>query len=427
MSNIRKLWYLHKVMKQQWLKTSELEEIQRKMLRKIVKHAYENVPFYHQKFRSVGIISDDIKTVDDLKKIPITTKQELRDNFPESIVAKGVDINKCWTPHTGGSTGIPLTVVYDKKAEDYEKAIALRPNLCCGQKIRDKWVNITNPAHIHPKKWFQHFGIFSPINISTFLDAKEHISFIEKINPVVLSGFSSSLWLLAKEIDGTGNDRIHPRLIFGDAEFLDEDMRKFINSTFGVELCDLFGCVELARTAWECPEHCGYHIDMDAVVMEFIKDGEQVALGEKGEIVYTSLYNYAMPLIRYAIGDIGVPSDEKCSCGRGLPLMKIVEGRKDDFIVSQDDKIISPRVFSDLMKRISGIGQYKIIQENKEKIVIQMVKGDNFSPGTIEHINEEFKNVLGENIVIEIKIKEAIPKEPSGKLRKVISKVNIKF
>jgi len=81
MSSIRKIWYLHKVMKQQWLKTSELEEIQRKMLRGIIKHAYENVPFYHSKFDSVGVKPDDIKTVEDLSKIPITTKQELRDNF----------------------------------------------------------------------------------------------------------------------------------------------------------------------------------------------------------------------------------------------------------------------------------------------------------------------------------------------------------
>ena len=90
MSNLRTVWYLHKVMKQQWLKTSESEEIQRKMLRGIIKHAYETVPLYHQKFRSVGIMPDGIKSVDDLKKIPLTTKQELRDNFLDGVVARGV-------------------------------------------------------------------------------------------------------------------------------------------------------------------------------------------------------------------------------------------------------------------------------------------------------------------------------------------------
>jgi len=415
-------------MKQQWLKPSELEEIQRKMLKGIIKHAYENVPLYHRKFDSVGIKPEDIKAVEDLQKIPITSKEEIRDNFPEGVIARGINISKCWTPRTGGSTGIPLTVVYDKKAENYEKAVALRPNLSCGQKIMDKWVNITNPARIGPKKWFQYFNIFNPIAISAFLDAKEQISLIEKINPAVLSGYSSSLWLLAKEIDNTGNDKIHPRLIFGDAEFLDGDMRQFINSVFGVEMCDLFGCVELARTAWECPEHCGYHIDIDAVVMEFLSDGEVIASGERGEIVYTGLYNYSMPLIRYAIGDVGIPSNEKCPCGRGLPLMKIVEGRKDDFVVLQDGRVISPRVFGILMKCISGIDQYKIIQESREKIVVQLLPSNNSSQETIiKETKKEIRNVLGENILVEIDIKEEIPRESSGKLRKVVSKVNIKF
>lgn len=270
MSNIRKLWYLHKVMKQQWLKTSELEEIQRKMLRGIIKHAYENVPLYHRKFRSVGVMPDDIKTIDDLKKIPITTKQELRDNFPDGVVARGVDINKCWTSHTSGSTGIPLTVAYGEKDEDYEKAIALRPNLSCGQKIRDKWVNITSPSHIVSKKWFQRLRIFAPESISLFVDVNEQISFLEKFKPTVLDGYASSIFLLAKKIEKTENDKIHPKIIFTTAELLTDDMRKYIESVFGVKVYDQFGCVELARTAWECPEHCGYHIDIDAVVTEFL-------------------------------------------------------------------------------------------------------------------------------------------------------------
>ena len=309
MSNLRKIWYLHNVMKQQWLKTSELEEIQRKMLRGIVKHAYENVPFYHRKFRSVGVKPDDIKTVEDIRKIPITTKQELRNNFPDGIIAKGVDINKCDISKTGGSTGIPLTVVYNEKADDYEKAIALRSNLSCGQKIRDKWAVITSPGHIVPQKWFQKLRIFAPEFISVYDSTKEQISIIEKINPYVLDGYASSIYLLAREIKETGNDKIHPKIIFTTAELLTDDMREYIESVFGVKVYDQFGCVELARTAWECPEHCGYHIDMDAVLMEFVRDGEQVAPEERGEIVYTGLYQHAMPFIRYATSDIGILSD----------------------------------------------------------------------------------------------------------------------
>lgn len=428
LSNLRKAWNLYHLMRSQWWPYEELRALQEKKLRVIVRHAYENVPFYHEKFKKSGIKPDDIKNLEDLQKIPITTKQEIRDNFPEKIVSKGVDIKKCWTPHTGGSTGIPLTVVYDDQAEDYEKAVALRPNLSCGQKIRDRWINITNPSHMMVnKKWFQHFGIFSPTHVSTFLDVQEQLAIIEKINPAVLSGFSSSLFILAKEIARTGNDKINPRIVFGDAELLDDEMRRFISSVFEVKMYDWFGCAELARTAWECSEHSGYHIDMEAVVMEFLRDEESVALGERGEIVYTGLYNYAMPFIRYTIGDVGIPSDEKCLCGRGLPLMKVVEGRRDDFIILGSGKMISPRFFSDLMKSIPGLDQYKIIQENIDKFMIQLVKGSDFSFSTTEKIEKDFIKVLGETANLKIEIKEEIPREPSGKLRKVISKVNIKY
>jgi phenylacetate-CoA ligase len=424
MSYIRKIWYLHKVMKQQWLKMSELEEIQRKMLRGIIKHAYENVPLYHQKFRSVGVKPDDIKTVDDLKKIPITTKQELRDNFPDGVIAKGIDINKCGVSHTSGSTGIPLAVVYSKKDDDYEKAIALRPNLSCGQKIRDSWAIITNPEHIVPKKWFQRIGFFSPEFISVFGSVKERMQILEKINPDVLDGYPSSIYLLAKEIEKTGNDKIHPGIIFSTAEVLTDEMRKYINSVFEGEMYDQFGCVELARTAWECPEHCSYHIDMDAVVMEFLRGGEAVASGERGEIVYTGLYQHAMPFIRYASGDVGIPSDEKCPCGRGLPLMKVLEGRKDAFIQVPNGEIFSPLIWTLFMRFYSDISQFKVIQEKIDLIRMQIVEGKGFSQETIDRVKRDVKNVLGEDMHIEIEIVDEIPKE-AGKVRSVVSNVKI--
>lgn len=426
MGSINKLRLLRQLRKNQWLKTSELEELQVKKLHAIIKHAYENIEFYHRKFKDAGIRPEDIKTVKDLTKIPITTKSEIRKNYPEGIVSKNIDISKCIIMSTGGSTGVPLKVVYDEKADDYSKAVNLRSFMENGLKFTSKWISVTNPAHIVKKKWFQHIGIFGPKYISTTMDVKSQVSIIKDFNPDVIGGFSSSLFLIAKEIEKNGI-QVNPKAVFGTADMLDEKEREYINSVFNVEMIDLYGGVELNRTAWECSEHVGYHMDIDSVVFEFIKEGEQVAPGERGEIVYTGLYNYAMPLIRYAIEDIGIPSDEKCPCGRGLPLMKIVEGRKDDFVVLQDDRIISPRVFSDLMKRISGIDQYKIIQETEERFVVQLVKGEDFSQRTIEHINEEFKKVLGEDIIIEIEIKEKIPKEPSGKLRKVISKVSAKF
>jgi len=412
-------------MKSQWKPYEELKELQDRKLRAITKHAYENVSFYHQKFDSAGVHPEDIKTVEDLPKLPITTKQEVKENFPGRIVARGVDISKCWLPHTSGSTGIPLTVAYDEAAEDFQKAVALRPNLSCGQKPWDRWVDITAPYQIKPKKWFQRIGVFSPIGISLFLEPKEQVSVIEKINPDVIDGYSSAIYLLAREIKELGNSKIRPRIIYGTSELLTDEMREYINAVFGVEMYDQFGCVELGRTAWECPAHSGYHIDVEAVVMEFVRNGRQVPAGERGEIIYTTLYNYAMPLIRYAVGDIGVPSDEKCPCGRGLPLMKLLEGKADAFVQVPSGRIFSSMTWTVLLKLFSSIAQFKVIQERIDEIRIQVVPGRGFTQDTINHIIRDVKHVLGDEVHIEIEPVDEIPRDKSGKVRSVISKVKI--
>jgi len=408
--------------KNQWLETLELKRLQEKKLRAIVRYAYNNVPFYYNKFRKVGLTPDDIQRVEDLQKVPLTTKSEIRKNFRD-IISRKVDVSRCRIVYTGGSTGVPLKIVYDEYADDYSKAVNLRSLMENGLKFTSRWVEITNPTHIIPKKWFQHFGILSPRYISTQMDVKEQVRILRDFHPEIISGFSSSLFLIAKEIKKLGV-RICPVGVFGTGDTLDRYTREFINSVFGVEMVDLFGCVELNRTAWECDRHEGYHMDIDSVVIEFIKDGKPVSPGERGEIVYTCLYNYAMPLIRYAIEDIGIPAKDGCSCGRGLPLMESVEGRKDDFVITSDGRTVSPRLLSDLMKDVVGLDQYKIVQETPTKVIVQLVKGEDFSQNTISCMEKKLKGVLGDDISIKVEVRESIPKEPSGKLRKIVSKVN---
>ncbi len=415
-------------MQNQWLDRSEIEKLQFKMLKNILNHSYKNIPLYHQKFKSVGLYPDDIKSLEDIKKIPITTKQEIKDNYPQNTISRGVDISKCWKPHTSGSTGKPLTMVYCSKDEDYQKAIALRPNLSCGQKIRDKWAVITASYQAKPKKWFQRLRIFAPEYISLFEDVNKQVSFLNKYNPDVLDGYATSIYLLAKELNNQDNININPRVIFVTAEMLMEKMRKTIESTFDQKIFDQFGCVELGRTAWECPEHDGYHIDMDSVLMEFLNDGEEVSAGEQGEIFYTGLYNYTLPLIRYSIGDIAIPSDENCNCGRGLRLIERIEGRKDSFIQTPTGKIFSPIIWTIILRPFTQINEFKVSQEKIDHIKIQIVKTDDFIDETLLLVKERINEYLGnENIYFEFELVDEISRNGNLKLKSVESKINIRW
>jgi len=412
-------------MKQQWLKESELKKIQSKMLRSIIRHSYENVPFYHNKMKNAKITPYDIKCAEDLQKMPLTTKQELKETPLSERISINTNLKKCWTPHTGGSTGIPLTVAYSESDEDYQKAVALRPNLSCGQKIFDRWIIISSPNRVNSeKKWFQKIGVFSPQFISLFDNLDNQLLYLKKFNPDIIDGFASSIYLLSLKIRETDSTKIKPRIIYTTSEVLTKQMRETIESVFNLKVYDQFGCVELGRTAWECTEHMGYHIDSDAVVMEFLKNGLNVAPGEQGEITYTGLYNFTMPLIRYTIEDVGILSEEKCPCGRGLPLLKLIEGRKDEFLFTPDGKIHSPIIWQLLLKPISEIYQFRIIQEKMNRIVIQIVKSDNYSQETTNSIINQVTSYFGDNINFEIEFLQEIPREKSGKVRAVLSRIN---
>lgn len=424
MGAINTLRLLQKVKKNQWLKTSELKELQLRKLHAIIKYAYENTEFYHNKFRSVNIMPEDIKTFNDLKKIPFTTKNELREHSLGSFLAKGVDLKRCKVLSTSGSTGMPLKVVYDRNADDFSKAVNLRSMMENGLRMHDKWVNIGDSRNVRKPAWFQKLGFFNMVTLSIFDDIENIVKTLININPDIIVGYPSQLNLIAKNVKKNRIGRIKPRVIFTTAELLDSDTRNLINSAFDIELVDLFGCMEVNRTAWECSEHCGYHLDTDSVVTEFISEGEDVVAGERGNIIYTCLFNFAMPLIRYDVGDVGVPSDELCACGRGLPMMKSVEGRTDDFIILPSGKVISPRGLVLIMKYVRGIIEYQIVQETLNNISVYIVISEEFNDKYIEKLEDNIKSALNNEVSVAIKFRYTLERGSTGKLRSIISKLN---
>jgi phenylacetate-CoA ligase len=409
---------------------SELREMQTKKLRAMVEHAYRNVPFYRRKFDDARVNPCDIKTIEDLTKIPISTKSEIRSASLSQVVAGNMDLGKCVKRTTSGSTGSPLTVVVDSRAADFEDAVWTRTYLENGLRLQDKMVVLHDPRSRRVLKsvgLIQHFGIMRRKYISIFDDVEQQTRTIDEYAPQSIKGYASSLAILADHCKQKSL-HIHPRLIFSGAELLDNQTRKFISSTFEAEVLDTYACNEFSLLAWECREHMGYHINLENVIMEFVDDGQRVSPGERGEIVCTGLENHAMPLIRYRLDDVGIPSHEQCSCGRQLPLMKIVEGRKDDFLITLDGKLISPLIFFPYpFQDFEGIKQFRVIQEKRDKLVIQLVLKEGFQSGSeiFEKARKDISKLFGSATQVEFQTMEKIQKDPSGKLRKIISHVPI--
>jgi len=240
--------------------------------------------------------------------------------------------------------------------------------------------------------------------------------------------------MLAKEAKRRDLKTIKPHLLFGNAEYIDIESRKFIQEVFGAPYCDQFGCAEMDRTAWQCLERDGYHMDVDSVITEFLdQNGQMVNPGEEGEVTYTSLFNFSMPFIRYAIGDIGVPSDDKCSCGQSLPLMKMIAGRKDSFLTLPGNRILSPMVFNFAVNRFKyydNIDQYRIHQKRIDyfDVYLKMNRLPKEQNGLLIEFEDHLKNFLNiakNEVEFNISFVDDIPLSKNGKLMSVWSDIKI--
>ena len=339
------------------------------------------------------------------------------------MVSSGVSLDKCRIVPTSGSTGTPMRIVYDQAADDFSKSINLRSMVENGLKFHDRMVNLGDMRTAKQPSWFQRRGILNLQTVDIFDNIDKKVQDLLKIRPDMIIGYATQLRLLSEYKLKRDLKELAPRILFSTAELLDPYTRRIINSAFNLKVIDLFGCIEVNRTAWECQEHCGYHRDIDAVAMELLDDNESVSAGERGEGIYTSLYNYAMPLIRYQVGDIATPTDEICPCGRGLPLLKSVEGRKDDFIRLTSGIMISPITMHLIIKHTQGVVECQIVQESLDRISVNLVVTDQLTDFHMERIRQEIKESLNNEVSVDIHIVDRIQRGPNGKMRMVVSKV----
>jgi len=420
------------MIKRAYWNQDRLAEYQNKRLRKIIKYAYDYVPYYHKKFRKLGIKPLYIKTKKDLNRLPIISKDEIRENLKE-MISKKFNVNDLKMLSTSGSTGEPLILYITGAESEFRKAKHLRANISCGQKLRDRWVVITAPHHFGEATKLQRMlGFYAPTPVSVFNDVSTQILTLERMKPDILDGYSSSLLILAKELKKREIGTIRPRFIIGGAELIDDNSRHFVEKVFSAPFYDQYSSVELERIAWQCPVHQEYHMDVDAIIIQFVdKNGDEVSTGERGEIICTSLFNYAMPFIRYTIGDVGIPSDGLCTCGRTLPLMKVVEGRRDSLLLLPDGRILTPRTFTiamNMFKFYRYIDQFRVIQKKPDLFEFNLkMKDDGFKESIMEiellaHLKTMFKLNMNE-VRFEIKFVEDIPLDRSGKLMAVVSEL----
>jgi phenylacetate-CoA ligase len=402
---------------------SEIEGIQTRKLRRLVRHAYDRVPFYRDLFRKAGVSPEDIRSSIDLERLPIIDKSDFRGRNQSELFDQCLkDKSRLIPVDTSGSSGVALRFYIDRSYDQFRKAQYLRPYLSNGRRMFDRVLRLMN-TEPPPRKWFQSLGLMREEYLYSDSDLARQVAVFKRYKPTVLQGFGSSIGLLADRIALENTPFDHPRLIFTDSELLAGAIRKKIETVFQSRVLDVYGTFETDNIAYECDRHSGYHIASDCVVMEFLRDGKRVRPGEEGEIVCTVLDNFAMPFIRYNLHDIGIASDGPCACGRPFPIMKMIEGRSDDYAVYAGGIRKSPRSFLGLFDPLARfILEYRIVQGAIDRFVVEVVPGAGYSPeigSTIERsLRTEFPGAR-----VEIRIVSSIDRGPSNKLRAFVCNV----
>jgi len=406
--------------RKQQLKPAELRKLQDRKLRALIRHSYEYVPYYHSLFKAAKLSPDDIRTVNELYKIPVTRKRDIRNLPSEEVVASDIDSRKCWVLRTSGTSGTSLAIYWEKKAYLTNQLLTYFWQLKCGDKMTKKRVAIGTswpaPTSLHK------IGIFRTRRISPFDDVKTQIEQIKEYGPYTMHAYPSCLRVLGKEIMEKDIQGVAMNLLFPTGELLDEYTRKLAVDVFDADLFDSYGAMEVGRISNECVEHDGYHTVGESIIVEVTKDGEPIPAGEEGEVTVTNLVNYAMPFIRYDLEDLGMLVEGECSCGSYLPRMRLTEGRRSHIMRLPDGRTISALAVIGVLNNVQGISQFQIAQEEIDHFAIRVVRGARFTDKTVEEVGEVSKPILGD-VDVEVSVVPSIPRETSGKFRPFITKV----
>jgi phenylacetate-CoA ligase len=425
---------LAKLQTSQWLAREEVEAVQWHRLSKLLQHAYENVPYYRKVFDDLQMKPQDINDYDDFRKLPLLSKDDIRTNF-DTLISTNMDRKLMKIDSTGGSTGENISFLEDLTELSNRFANTVRGDSMAGLSPGTRFVELWGAPFDAPRLGFLGNAMIRLAFRKIFLSAynlsesqmRQYVRCINEFKPEVILAYPSPLYHFATFISALGL-KINPiTSIITSAETLSEHQRKVIESVFCCKVFNRYGCREFGNLGTECEMHNGIHIFSDMYLVEILRDGSPVGQDELGEIIVTDLHKYGMPFIRYRIGDLGVPSDQLCSCGRGFPLLRELHGRVFDIIVTPDGRYISGTFWTLLSRSVHGIKSFQVVQEAKNKIDIRLVGDDNFRSDSLAILTSRIREKCGDDMHVSFSMVDTIPLTKSGKHRFVISTVPVRF
>ncbi len=422
------LAYLREYERDQWRSADELHALQWDKLQRLIAHCWQEVPFYREWWGRAGVgAAEDIRSREDYARLPLLTKPVIREHF-ESMIAPAYR-DSMYFKSTGGSTGEPLHFGYTR--ESYERRVAVMfrgygwSGAHLGQRTVYLWgAPVAAPAGFRLFKDRLYHAAFNRCMLNAFDMSEqrmaEYADAIDRFKPETIISYVGPLVELAHWIERNGRSIHRPQRVLGAAEALHAHQRELLQRVFGAPAYDTYGCREVMLIAAECEAHDGLHINIDHLHVEFHHESAAAHGSGPAELVITDLHNRGMPMMRYLNGDLGTPGGSTCTCGRHLPKLAKVDGRKLDALRTADGRVLPGEYFVHTLMNFSTIRHYQIVQRSLDTILMRLVASDAFDAAAEANVRDEIRKLVGDSIAVEFEYRDEIPLTASGKRRVTI-------
>jgi phenylacetate-CoA ligase len=428
----RVLGYLEEMHRVESWDPDEIRRYQWNKMKRLLDYAAEHVPYYRDVFRTLGANPEDFKCIDDLAGFPVLRKEDIRENS-EALIS-GIYPRKHLQPDsTGGSTGENLYFYIDRTSSEARRGNNIRMNEWIDIQIGDRTALLWGTAFDMERSrkllnalrnWFSNTLLLSAYRMDAAA-VRSYVARLRRFKPDLMVGYPSALAHFCQSMSEGGSDDIRPKAVLVSGETLYEWQREVIERTFDARVYNHYGCREFGALARECKMRDGLHIASERALFEMVPVVESAEGEALSELLVTDLDNFGMPFIRYAIGDMGTITWDRCACGLGLPRLETAIGRTFDVVRAPNGNFLGGTFWTILLRKKKGIERFQVIQDKLDEITIAIIPTDDFSDEIRQYVLDEVHEACGSDMRVRFELKPEIELTPSAKHRFVISRIGL--
>lgn len=420
------------------LSKQDLRDLQLLKLQRLIQHAAVHVPYYRERFQELGIDPADIERLEDIERIPLLTKNDVRERLYFDLFSDTHRKRDMLKIATSGSTGEPFVTYADRYQLEVRFATTLRATEWTGWRFGDKQARLWHQTLGMSKSQVARERIDAFFMRRLFVPAFEFnsqtlsqtIAQLREWNPVLVDGYAESLNFLAQYVREGNVAGFEPKAVMSSAQALPDNVRERIEAGFSTKVFDKYGAREFSGIAYQCEAGLHHHVMDESYLVELLVEGRPARVGETGEVVITDLNNFSVPLIRYRIGDlaVAVDQDEPCPCGRNLSRIGKIEGRTQAIVLCGNGTWMPGTFFMHFFKEYDFlIRQFQIHQTESGKIELQLIKGPQWNAEGQAEMLADLAKHIGQETEVAVVFVDEIPLIRTGKRSPVVSTVRQDF